>query len=329
MTERKKLLSVLGAPEVRAFVAFLLVLLLGFIFNGDGSFFRIGTHRDALRQVSVYGILACGMSVVVISGGIDLAVGSIVALVAVVLSKLVIHLQFSPLLSVLAALAVGSLAGLLSGSLVAFGRLQAFIATLAVMVFSRGIAKFVSGGQKVATNITAPDGTSTFVDVPGLFRAIDNKILGNNVSVVTVIFLCCFLMTSLLLSRTKWGREVYAIGGNEEAARLSGIAVKKAKLMAYVLSGMFAAVAGICQAAQEQQGDPEAGTGYELTAIAMVVMGGTSLLGGRGSVGLTMIGILTIGYLEKILSINAVPESGRLIITGAIIVIAVFAQNRR
>ncbi len=329
MSALAKLRPTLKTAEFRAIMAFAIVLGLGFIFSGDGSFFRLGTHRDALRQVSVYGILACGMSVVVISGGIDLAVGSILALVAVALSKLVIHLHFSPLLGVLIAIAIGGIAGLLSGTLVAFGKLQAFIATLAVMVFSRGIAKFVSGGQKVATNITAPDGTSTFVEVPGLFRAIDNKILGDNVSVVTIIFVVCFLITWLLLSRTKWGREVYAIGGNEEAARLSGIAVKRSKLLAYVLSGMFAAVAGICQAAQEQQGDPEAGMGYELTAIAMVVMGGTSLLGGRGSVGLTMIGILTIGYLEKILSINAVPESGRLVITGAIIVIAVFAQNRR
>ena len=102
-----------------------------------------------------------------------------------------------------------------------------------------------------------------------------------------------------MLSRHRWGRQLYAIGGNEEAPRFSGVPVVAAKIAAYVASGMFAGLAGICQAAQEQQGDPEAGTGYELIAIAMVVIGGTSLMGGRGGIGLTLLGVLTIGYLEK------------------------------
>ncbi len=121
---------------------------------------------------------------------------------------------------------------------------------------------------------------------------------------------------------------MYAIGGNETAARLSGVPVISAKTAAYVASGMLAALAGVCQAAQEQQGDPEAGSGYELIAIAMVVIGGTSLMGGRGGVGLTLLGVFTIGYLEKILSINAVPEAGRLMLTGVIIVAAVLTQRR-
>jgi ribose/xylose/arabinose/galactoside ABC-type transport system permease subunit len=122
---------------------------------------------------------------------------------------------------------------------------------------------------------------------------------------------------------------VYAVGGNEQAAYVSGISVVRTKLVAYIVSGFFAAVAGICQAAQEQQGDPEAGVGYELTAIAIVVIGGTSLMGGQGSLALTVFGMLTIGYLEKMLSLNAVPEAMRLMLTGAIIVIAVMMQRRR
>ena len=133
----------------------------------------------------------------------------------------------------------------------------------------------------------------------------------------------------VLMSKHRWGRYLYAIGGNEEASRLSGVPVVAAKTLAYVASGMFAAVAGICQAAQEQQGDPEAGMGYELMAIAMVVIGGTSLMGGRGGIGLTLLGVLTIGYLDKILSINAVPEAGRLVLTGIIIIVAVLTQRRR
>ena len=122
---------------------------------------------------------------------------------------------------------------------------------------------------------------------------------------------------------------VVPIGGNEEAARLSGVPIKLTKIFAYGASGMLAAVAGICQAAQEQQGDPETGIGYELTAIAIVVIGGTTLSGGRGGMGLTLLGTLTIGYLEKVLSINAVPEASRLMLTGAIIVLAVLAQRRQ
>jgi len=122
---------------------------------------------------------------------------------------------------------------------------------------------------------------------------------------------------------------MYAIGGNEEASRLSGVPIVATKLLAYSVCGFFCAVGGICQAAQELQGDPEAGNGYELSAISMVVIGGTSLAGGRGSMWLTLIGVLTIGYLEKILSINAVGEDKRLMLTGAIIVAAVLLQKTK
>lgn len=319
----------LTTPLARAVVALAIVLICGFIFNGDGAFFKLGTHRDALRQISVYGCLACGMTLVVISGGIDLAVGSVLAFTAVLFSILSIHMGVSPWLALPICLVSGAACGAISGVLASWGRFQPFIATLAVMVAMRGLAKTISGGTKISTAIPGPEGTFKYVDVPPVFRAIDSRVLGDNVAVVTLVFLLCFGISWVLLNRHRWGRELYAIGGNEEAARLSGVPVMKAKLMAYVLSGVFAAVAGICQAAQEQQGDPEAGVGYELTAIAIVVIGGTSLMGGRGGIGLTLIGMLTIGYLEKILSVNAVPESTRLILTGAIIALAVLAQRSR
>ncbi len=329
MNVKESIISHLGRPQNRVALALAIVLVAGVIFSGGGAFFSLGTHRDALRQLSVYGILACGMAVVVLSGGIDLAVGSILALSAVLLSKLLMHHDVAPVLALLAVLGTGAAAGLTSGALVSLGRMQAFIATLAVMVSSRGLAKLISGGQKVATYVPEGDGTFRTVEVPALYRIIDSKLFGGTISVVTLIFVACFLVTLILMTQTKWGREVYAIGGNEEAARLSGIKVKWSKTLAYVYCGLCAAIAGICQAAQEQQGDPEAGIGYELTAISMIVMGGMSLAGGRGSVGLALFGILAIGYLEKILSINAVPESGRLLITGAIIVIAVLSQARK
>ncbi|MBI2438710.1 MAG: ABC transporter permease [Lentisphaerae bacterium] len=131
------------------------------------------------------------------------------------------------------------------------------------------------------------------------------------------------------VKRIEAGNFYQNVGGNEEAARLSGVPVGGMKLLAYVGSGLCGALAGICQMAQEIQGDPEAGAGYELSAIAIVVIGGTSLMGGRGGIGLTLLGAMTIGYLEKILSINAVGEAARLMLTGVIVVGAVLFQRRR
>jgi len=317
----------LAGPAGRAFIALVLVVLVGVIFNAEGAFYKFATHRDALRQASVYGILACGMTLVIIGGGIDLAVGSILALVAVSCATLAVHWGWSPWLVFPTCLLIGGSCGALSGLTAARLRVQPFIATLAMMVFARGMAKYVSGDMKVSTAVRNPDGTYRYVDVPPLFEIIDSRILG--VPVVTLIFVACLGVAWVALARHRWGRQIYAIGGNEEAARLSGVPVVAAKLWAYILSGIFAGVAGLCQAAQEQQGDPEAGAGYELIAIAMVVMGGTSLMGGRGGMGLTLLGVLTIGYLDKILSINAVPEAGRLMLTGLIIVAAVLTQRRR
>ena len=316
-------------PATRALFALLLVLVLGCLFNAHGAFFKVWTHRDTLRQASVFGILACGLTLVIISGGIDLAVGSVLALVAVGFSLMTIHWGWTPWLSVPISLLLGIVCGAASGAITAWCGIQPFIATLAMMVFARGLAKTISGGMKVSTVVKSLDGTYHNVPVPRMFSFIDSRILGNDVAVVTVIFLVCAILAWVILSRHCWGRYLYAIGGNEEAARLSGVPVRFTKVLAYSASGLMAAVAGICQAAQEQQGDPEAGVGYELTAIAIVVIGGTTLSGGRGGMGLTLLGTLTIGYLDKILSINAVPEASRLMLTGAIIVIAVLAQRRR
>lgn len=315
------------SPFARALLALLCILILGAIFNADGAFFKWTTHRDMLRQISVFAILACGMTVVILAGGIDLSVGSVLGFSAVLFALTSIHWGYPPWVCVLLCLAAGSLCGFTSGLLVARFRIQPFIATLAMMVFARGLAKWISGGQKISTAVQRPDGSYTYVDVPHLFDFLNSKLLGDNIAVVTVVFLICLAAVAILLARLRWGRYIYAIGGNEEAARLSGVPVFGTKLLVYALAGLFSAVAGICQAAQELQGDPEAGMSYELTAIAIVVMGGTSLMGGRGGIGLTLIGALTIGSLEKILSINAVGEDMRLMLTGLIIVAAVIFQR--
>jgi len=321
--------SWLTSPTTRALGALVIVFVIGLIFNADGAFLKWGTHRDMLRAVSVYGLLACGMTLVIITGGIDLSVGSILGISAVSFSLFCIHFSWPFYIAIIACLLIGLVCGAASGLIISRFNIQPFIATLAMMVFARGLAKWISGGQKISTAVQRADGSYEYVPEPAVFNVINSKILWDNISVVTVIFLVCLLITTILLAKLRPGRYLYAIGGNEEAARLSGVPVNAVKILAYAMSGLFCAVAGICQASQELQGDPEAGFTYELSAIAMVVIGGTSLRGGRGGIGLTLLGVLIIGYLEKILSINAVGEDKRLMLTGAIIVGAVLLQKTK
>jgi len=319
----------LHTPFIRALIALIFILIIGAVFNADGAFFKWDTHRDMLRHISVFGILACGMTLVIITAGIDLSVGSLLGFTAVLFSLFSIHWGWSPWLAVPACLIAGLISGMVSGGLVAKFKIQPFIATLAMMVFARGMAKWVSGGKKISAAVLQPDGTYQYVGMPEVYNLINQKILGENLAVVTLIFFLCILICWVILTRLRLGRHIYAIGGNEEAARLSGIPVTATKLLAYGMSGFFCAVAGICQAAQEMQGDPESGMTYELTAIAIVVIGGTNLMGGRGGIVLTFIGAMTIGYLEKILSVNAVGEASRLMLTGVIIIGAVLFQKYR
>ena len=314
-------------PVARALLALVLMIAIGCVFSADGAFYKWSVHRDMLRQVSVLGILACGMTLVIITAGIDLSVSSLLALAAVFFARFTLPMGWPAYLAIPAVLVIGTLLGSLSGTLVARMRIQPFIVTLAMMVFARGLAKVVSEGRKITNYVTEADGSSHLVEHPPIFGLIDGKILGGNLSIVTLVFLACVLITWVVLSRLRLGRYIYAVGGNQEAARLSGVPVRRTLICAYALSGLFSAVAGICQAAQETHGDPETGMAYELDAIAMVVIGGTSLAGGKGSVVLTLIGVLTIGYLQKTLSLNAAPEATRLMLTGAIIICAVLFQR--
>ncbi len=280
-----------------------------------------------LRQVSVPGILACGMCLVIVTSGIDLSVGSILGLSSVLFSLFTIHKGYSAFHSLALCFLIGVSVGLFAGFLITKFKLQPFMATLAMMVLLRGIAKWVSGGQKISTAIQNADGTFRYIELPPIFAFLDHKIGGNSVAMVTVVFIFAAFFSWVILHKTYFGKHLLAVGGNEAAARLSGVNVTATKLLAYAWCALMATIAGICQAVQEGQGDPESGTGYELTAIAMVVMGGTTLAGGKGSIITALLGVLVIGYLEKILSLNAVPESIRLMLTGVIIVCAVLLQK--
>jgi ribose transport system permease protein len=316
-------------PLVRVVLPLFVVLLVGCVFHANGAFFTWDTHRMVLRDVSVYGILACGMTLVVVAGGIDLAVGSVLALGAVLVSILLMHRGWPAPLAVAAVLVAGGTAGALVGALVAFWRAPAFVMSLAMMAFARGLAKHLADGKKVTKDFVDAAGRTYAGELPPLFELLDDRILGGHVSVVTLVFLACAAVTWVVLARMTLGRYLYAIGGSPEAARLAGVPVRASIVAAFVLSGLFAALAGICQAAQEQYGDPDTGVGYELDAIAMVVLGGVSLSGGRGRLGGTLVGILTIGYLQKVLSLNAFSLEARLMLTGAILVAAVVLQRRR
>jgi ribose transport system permease protein len=320
--------TLLYSPVVHAVVPLFIVLLIGCVYHQNGAFFQWETHRAVLREISVVGILACGMTLVIVTAGIDLSVGSVLGLCAVSFALFTMPLGFGPVASILVVLAIGAACGTLSGLLVARAAIQPFVVTLAMMVFARGLAKQLSGGKKLTNTFIGSDGALRSIDLPAIYAAIDAKILGENLSIVSVVFATCAALSYVVLARLRLGRQLYAVGGNAEAARLAGVPVKSTIVIAYALSGLFAAIAGICQAAQETHGDPETGAGYELEAIAMVVLGGTSLMGGRGGIGPTLIGVLTLGYLHKVLSLNAFSTEARLMLTGAIIVLAVVFQQQ-
>ena len=318
----------LSSPLVRSLIPLAVVLLLGAVFHQEGTFYAWDTHRSMLRDISVQGIMACGMTVVIVTAGIDLSVGSVLALGAVSFAILTMPLGWSAPAAMAAVLAMGALTGCCSGALIARYRIQPFVVTLAMMVFARGLAKQLSEGKKVTTYVVGADGIGRSVELPAIFTALDARVLDDNLSIVTLVFLACAAASYVLLRKLRAGRYLYAIGGNPEAARLAGVPVGRTLVLAYAFAGLTAALGGICQAAQERHGDPETGMGYELDVIAMVVLGGTSLMGGRGGIGLTLIGALTLGYLQKILSINTFSTPTRMMLTGAIIVAAVLFQQR-
>lgn len=307
------------APMLFAFGALALVLVFGSIFNASGAFFLSYTHSSTQGQIAGFAILASGMTVVILTGGIDLSVGSVAALAGVVAGTLWKGHGWSGPAAAVAGIGAGGVCGLVSGVAVARLRLQPFIATLAMMAFARGLAKELSENSKVV-----------MLDLPGGWGVLDGKLhIAGQFALPTAVIPAgiCIIGVLFMLRATASGMAVYAVGDNEQAARFAGVPVARTKIMAYTLAGLLAGLAGIVFAAREHQANPDGGMGYELTAIAMVVIGGTSLSGGRGGVMLTVLGALTIGYLQKILDINGLDPAQQLMITGGIILLAVLVQG--
>jgi ribose transport system permease protein len=201
---------------LRALLPLLGILLLGALFPAYGAFFRWQTHAALLREVSVTGILACGMTLFIVTGGIDLAVGSVLGLCAVSFALLTLPLGLPGGLALALVLGLGSAAGARSGWLIGRLRLPPFIVTLALMVFARGLAKQVSGGQKVSSYVQDPSGQFVSVPLPALYSSIDARVLGGTVSVVTLVLAACVALTWLVLRRLRVGRHLYALGGNAQ-----------------------------------------------------------------------------------------------------------------
>ncbi|MHB1460034.1 MAG: ABC transporter permease [Armatimonadota bacterium] len=325
-----KTLKLLG--DARGVAALIAVFLLGAIFSpkavdGFPIFLKLNTQFDILFEYAEYGILATGMTLVILTGGIDLSVGSVLGFSAVMFSLLTVGYGWSPLAATGVTLLSGACVGFVNGTLVSRFKMQPFVATLAMMVAARGMAKWLSGGIKVQPG--AKEWYAVQTGTPEFQSWMTTKLPYIGLQPTTLIFLLVILVMIVVVRYTRFGRYLYAIGGNEEATRLSGIKVQSVKTWAYVICGMMAALGGISNSSRLELGDPEAGFTYELDAVAAVVIGGSSLLGGRGGMLFTLIGVLIVGYINKILSINNVDESVRLMAKGLIIVGAVLIQQRK
>jgi len=301
------------------------VLLLSIVFSpvrgGRPVFLDIGNLTDILRQVAEKGILAVGMTAVVISGGIDLSVGSVLALAATLTAWCLMKAGLGLGATILVVLAVGALCGAVNGLVVARWRLQPFIATLATMSAARGVARYVSGGMAIPLGFGEGGAPESVQRLAGTLLPY--------VPAPAVLFLLTVVGMHLFLAKTSGGRYLYAIGDNETAARISGIRVGWHKAGVYVLAAVLASIAGIVHCAQLEQGNPNDGVAYELDAIAAVVIGGTSLSGGIGSVGGTLVGVLIIGVINNIMGLNNVDANLQLILKGVIILGAVWLQRKR
>lgn len=282
---------------------------------------------DILFEYCEYGLLATGMTLVILSGGIDLSVSSVLGFSATLFALLTVGYGWGIAPAVLLVAVCGLIAGVINGFLIARFRIQPFVATLAMMTAARGAAKLISGGIKVQP--AAQPWYRLTQDTPEFFRWMTTTLPGIGMQPATVLFLICILVMALVVRRSSYGRKLYAIGGNEEAARLAGIPVARVKIATYALCALFAALAGIVNCCRQDLGDPEAGFTFELDAIAATVIGGTSLSGGRGGMLFTLIGVLIMAYINKILSLNAVAIDRRMIIQAAIIIVAVLIQRQK
>lgn len=286
--------------------------------KGDLVFLKFENLTNILRQVSENGIIAVGMTYVIIAGGIDLSVGSVLALSATITAFGLMDWHLGFFVTLVFALSVSGVGGFLNGAITSWGKIQSFIVTLAMMTAARGFALFISDNN-------SRDIGFGLGGAPNVFAVFSNSYLG--IPFPVFIFIAVTVLFLFVLKKTKFGRYVYAIGSNEEAAVLAGLKVKWIRTYTFILVGLLSGLAGIIHAGQLMQGNPNDGVGIELDAIAAVVIGGTSLMGGTGTLEGTFAGVLIIGLLSNILGLHGIQKDFQLMLKGAIIVSAVFMQE--
>ncbi|WP_376765298.1 ribose ABC transporter permease [Vibrio cholerae] len=312
---RKKLLCKEWLIEQKSLIALLfLVVVVSFL---NPNFFTVDNLLNILRQTSVNAIIAVGMTLVILTAGIDLSVGSVLALCGAFAATLV-AMEVPVLVAVPTALLAGAALGAISGIIIAKGKVQAFIATLVTMTLLRGVTMVYTDGRPISTGFT--DTADTFAWF-GTGYAL-------GIPVPVWLMVVVFAGAWYLLNHTRFGRYVYAVGGNESATRLSGINVDRVKIGVYAICGLLAALAGIIVTSRLSSAQPTAGMGYELDAIAAVVLGGTSLMGGKGRIMGTLIGALIIGFLNNALNLLDVSSYYQMIAKAVVILLAVLVDNK-
>ena len=311
--------QMLGGPAGRIIglvVALALIYIVGALTAGD-SFTSVNNLLVILRQASIIGVISIGMTFVIISGGIDLSIGAVMGLASVVATLDVIQ-NFSDqthwVTMVLIALAVGLAAGVVNGAVIAYGNVVAFMATLAMLVAARGLAEILAERRTLT------------IDSRDFIEFFNGDFLG--VDILIWMFALVAAAGWILLNRTTFGRRTVAIGGNREAARLAGINVKRHTVMLYAIAGLTAGIAAVMILGRTTAGTSTHGTLYELDAIAAVVVGGTLLVGGRGTIVGTVFGVLIFATLSNVFIQNNLSSSVQAVAKGVIIVVAVLLQQR-
>lgn len=297
-------------------VAFLVLCVFLSVFpKTSGSFFTRQNIFNVLRQISTNLFLACDMTMVIILGGIDLSVGSIIALSGCISAGCVARYNLPLPIALLMGLLVGLLVGMFNGAVISKTTIPAFIVTLATMNIAKGLAYVYTGGSPV--RVVTKEWQFLGAGYVGIFPT------------PVVILVIVLIITAIIMNKTKMGRHMYAVGGNQQAAEFSGIKVEKVKFFVHAFSGLMAGLAGIVLASRMYSGQPTAGDGAEMDAIAAVVVGGTSMAGGSGKIGGTIIGGLIIGVLNNGLNLLNVNSFWQYVVKGVVILLAVFLDYFR
>ncbi len=294
------------------FIALLVIAVGLSIVSPD--FLRVDNLLNVMRQSSINALIAFGMTLVILLGGIDLSAGSVLALSSVIIASL-LQSGTPPVVATLAGIVAGALMGLVNGLIISKGKVAPFIATLGTMTVLRGLALVMSNGSPIS------DFNSDF------FSMLGGGYVARLIPIPVVLMLIVFGIFWFVLKKTVFGRHVYATGGNAESAKLSGVKVDRVQLWVYTISGVMAAIAGVVLTSRLNSAQPTAGTGYELDAIAAVVLGGTSLTGGRGWIFGTLVGALLIGVLNNGLNLLDVSSFYQQVIKGSVILLAVLIDR--